>query len=345
MTEQRSWASTFVFVVAGLLFVAGAGMLGYVALRPSGPRVFGLDPARVRAGDAITVRGQGFAPNPQGNIVLFGDQTGRVISATESDLRVEVPDIGMPDGATQGVGLRVLVGRTASDPFDLAVYREPAPPIPLPAEGEPEVVAALEAPPAVVAAIPPSTQAAEPQPPGPASPARRRPAPASPAPPATTTPEAPRPRPPAAEPAAPPAPHRFVPERTAAESRKRVNGGLDGFDASTVDMKRAPEIVGRVHFEVAPGQVKAGERYTVNVFLINDGSKAIGIKQVFVATSVNGRLSSAPMAFQSDQVAPRKRVLLGSLSDVWRDTTTSWAMDVTVTSDRGDVYKNQIVWK
>ena len=79
--------------------------------------------------------------------------------------------------------------------------------------------------------------------------------------------------------------------------------------------------------------------------LINDGAKAIGIKQVFVATSVNGRLSSSPMVSQSDQVAPKARVLLGALSDVWRDTTSAWAMDVTVTTDRGDVYKNQIVWK
>jgi hypothetical protein len=102
--------------------------------------------------------------------------------------------------------------------------------------------------------------------------------------------------------------------------------------------------VGRVYFEVGPSQVKPGDRYTVNVYLINDGSKAIGIKQVFVATSVNGRLSSSPMASQSNQVAPKKRVLLGSFSDVWRDSTTAWAMDVTVTTDRGDVYKNQITW-
>jgi hypothetical protein len=37
--------------------------------------------------------------------------------------------------------------------------------------------------------------------------------------------------------------------------------------------------------------------------------------------------------------------VIGSFSDTWRDTIATWAMDVTVTSDRGDVYKNQVIWK
>jgi hypothetical protein len=338
MNEQRSGASTLVLVLASLLFLGGSGMLAYVFLRSSGPTLAGVDPGRVRAGDAVTVKGQGFAPTPQGNIVLFGDQTGRVISATVTELRVEVPELPVADGATQNVGLRVLVGRTASATFDLAVYKEAPPVFPPPAE-EPVPEATPE--PEVVAAAPPQA----PAPPPARAPRPVRPGPvATPAPPLVTmAPEPPRPTP--AEPVVAPPTRRFMLDRTAAESRKRVNGGLEGFDSSSVDLKRAPDVLGRVWFDVSPTQVKPGERYTVNVFLINDGARAIGIKQVFVATSVNGRLSSSPMVSQSDQVAPRARVLLGSLSDVWRDSTTAWAMDVTVTTDRGDVYKNQIVWK
>jgi hypothetical protein len=345
MNEQRSGASTLVLVLASLLFLGGTGMLAYVFLRSSGPTLAGVDPGRVRAGDAITVKGQGFAPTPQGNIVLFGDQTGRVISATVTELRVEVPELPVADGATQNVGLRVLVGRTASAAFDLAVYKEAPPVLPPPVQ-EPveEPVPEATPEPVVVAAAPP--QAAAPAPAPARTPRPVRPAPvATPAPPAVTLAAEPPPAP--AEPVVTlaPLPRRFLLDRTAAESRKRVSGGLAGFDSTSVDLKRAPDVLGRVWFDVSPGQVKPGDRYTVNVFLINDGAKAIGIKQVFVATSVNGRLSSSPMVSQSDQVAPKARVLLGALSDVWRDSTTAWAMDVTVTTDRGDVYKNQIVWK
>lgn len=341
MNEQRSGASTLVLVLAALLFLGGTGMLAYVLLRPMGPTLSAIEPARVRAGDAITVKGQGFAATPQGNIVLFGDQTGRVISATVSELRVEVPELPLADGVTQNVGLRVLVGRTASAAFDLAVYKEAAP-IPPPPTEEVVADAAPAAPPEPVAAVaPPTTQAAAP--PKPARAARPLASPSPVPPPSTLPPEPPRPV--APEPAAAPAVRRFVLERTAAESRKRANGGLEGFDSNSVDLKRAPDVLGRVTFDVSPAQVKPGERYTVNVFLINDGAKAIGIRQVFVATSVNGRLSSAPMVSPADPVAPKARILLGALSDVWRDTTTAWAMDVTVTTDRGDVYKNQIVWK
>ena len=338
MSEQRSGASTLIILLAVLLFLAGGGMLGYVFLRQSGPSLAGLDPARARAGDTITLRGQGFSPTPQGNIVLFGDRTGRVISATPSELRVEVPDLEAAEGAPQSVAVRVLVGQRVSSPFDLAAYRE----------------------------VEPAAPAAEPAPSrrhpsrkwlrwcrrlAPRR-ARRRPGllarchgprPTPPPPVVSMAAELPRPAPP--EPGVPPAARRFVLERTAVQSNKRISGDLEGFDSSSVDLKRAPEVVGRVYFEVTPQQVKPGDRYTVKVFLINDGAKPIQIKNMFVATSVNGRLSSGPVPVSSNEVGPKQRAVIGSFTDAWRETTANWAMDVTVTSDKGDVYKNQIAWK
>ena len=38
-----------------------------------------------------------------------------------------------------------------------------------------------------------------------------------------------------------------------------------------------------------------------------------------------------------------QREVIGVFSDAWREThVRAWAMDVTVTSERGDVYKNQV---
>jgi hypothetical protein len=100
-----------------------------------------------------------------------------------------------------------------------------------------------------------------------------------------------------------------------------------------------------VDFEVTPAQVKPGDKFTVKVFLINDGAKPIRLKEMFVATNVNGRLSSGPVPPRTRDIGPKRKEVIGTFSDAWRDTIATWAMDVTVTSDRGDVYKNQVLWK
>jgi hypothetical protein len=64
-----------------------------------------------------------------------------------------------------------------------------------------------------------------------------------------------------------------------------------------------------------------------------------------VATNVNGRLSSGPVPPRTRDIGPKRKEVIGTFSDAWRDTIATWAMDVTVTSDRGDVYKNQVLWK
>lgn len=337
MSEQRPGATKLILLLAALLFLAGGGMLAYVVLRPTAPSLASLDPGRARSGDTITLRGRGFSPTPPSNIVLFGDRTGRVISATPSALRVEVPDLMLAEGATQSVAVRVLIGRSASLPFDLTAYRE-AMPVEPPAEAAPEPTQTPA--PEVVAVVPPpgaATGAAR------ARPVRPKPQPTPTPPVVSMAAQSPRPAPP--EPAVPAAARRFVLERTAVQSNRRISADLEGFDNSSVELKRAPEVVGRVYFEVTPQQVKPGDRYAVKIFLINDGARPIHIKQMFVATSVNGRLSSGPLSVTSSEVGPRQRAVIGSFSDAWHETTASWAMDVTVTSDKGDVYKNQIAWK
>jgi hypothetical protein len=151
--------------------------------------------------------------------------------------------------------------------------------------------------------------------------------------------------PPTPEPAVAALSHTFVLERSAAVNNKRASSALAGFDAAGVDLKRAPEVPGRLDFEIMPSRVKAGDRYTVTAFLINDGSKAVHIKEMFAATTRNGVLSAAPVPPKNRDVSPRQRQVIGVFSDVWSADVVAWAMDITVTSDRGDVYKNQVTWK
>jgi hypothetical protein len=312
----------------------------------------------------VTLKGSRFAPAPQGVIVLFGDQTGPVVNATADEIRVAVPARALEGPAERHVAVRVLVGDRASSPVDLTVYAE-APSQPAPAAQEtaevvappttlaappattpaPRVVEASKPPEATAVVAPPSTTL-----PRPAVVAQARTpahtAPVStpaPAPPAAVA-EPPK-APPATEPAVLSSPHTFVLERSAATNNKRAGSGLAGFDPSGVDLKRAPEVPGRVDFEILPSRVKAGDRYTVTAFLINDGSKAVRIKEMFVATTRNGVLSAAPVPPKSRDVSPRQRQIIGVFSDVWSADVVAWTMDITVTSDRADVYKNQVTWK
>lgn len=326
--------------MAGLLFLAGLGMLGFAYLRPPGTRLSGVEPTRARPGDTVVLRGSGFAPEAAGNTVVFGDRTARVVSASESQLTIEVPELAVDAGQASSVGVRVVVGQSATPPLEMQVYSEAA---------APTAAAAPVASPPPVESVE-TTLPAEPAPPpaaGTRARASRPSAPrATPAPVAVAAaPQPPEALPPAAPPAIPPAQRRFVLDRTNVESTKRVTAQLEGFDTSGVDVKRAPDVVGRVDFEVNPAQVKPGDRFTVNVYLINDGRKDIKLKDMFVATSVNGRLVSGPAEPRAREVGPKKKAVIGSFSDTWRDTIATWAMDVTVTSDRGDVYKNQVIWK
>lgn len=317
--KSASGGSRGTLLASGLFFLGGVGAAAFVFLRPSGPELQALEPIKAHPGDSITLRGKGFDLIALRNTVIFGDRTGRVISAGPNQLSVEVPDLALAEGQSQSIPVRVVVGPGASSAIKLQVFREAlASPPPPPTVETPEVVA---------------TASPAPKPPAP------RPAPAR-------TPPQPPPTQVAVVPPPPQVPRRqFVLERTAVESKKRVASELSGFDTTGVNVKRAPDVLGRVDFEVTPPDVKPGDHYTVNVYLINDGNKLIKVKDLFVATSVNGRLVSGPRSPRMTEVNPRHKEMVATFSDVWKDSVASWAMDVTVTSDRGDVYKNQVIWK
>jgi hypothetical protein len=344
VSESGSGVARAILVLAAALLAAGVGLLAIVFLRPQGPELSSMEPQRARPGDTIVLRGRRFDGAAAANTVLVGDRAGRVLGATPGELKVEVPALEIEPGGERNVGVRVLVGRAASDELDLQLFREaPA------GEAAATDVATEPVETAEAAAEPtPGPPVSQPAPVSPAPPAatpRPRPARATPAPAAPAPALAPGPPPVAPPPLLPPAQRRFVLERTAVESNKRASGGLDGFEAESVDLKRAPDVLGRVDFDVQPAQIKPGDRYTVNVYLINDGKKDIRLKDMFVATSVNGRLTSGPASPRTRDVPPKRKTVIASFSDTWKDTIATWAMDVTVTSDRGDVYKNQIVWR
>lgn len=129
------------------------------------------------------------------------------------------------------------------------------------------------------------------------------------------------------------------------ESLKTTAPEVPGFETSGVGVKRAPEVPGRVDFEVSPKSVKPGDRYAVKVFLVNDGGKDIAIDALNVAMVADGKRSARAMPSKARSVAPKSRALLAELPGVWQDGVATWALEVAVTSRRQDRYTNTLNWK
>ena len=154
-----------------------------------------------------------------------------------------------------------------------------------------------------------------------------------------------------AVPAAPPpgqaagAGRSFVLGTTVVESLRAVGRDLQGFDTSGVGVKRAPRVEGAVELVMQPPRVKAGDPYSVMVFLKNEGKKSIEVDEMKVSMIVDGKWTTRPLPPKVKQIAPKQRVLLEELPGVWRDAVSDWAVEAVVTSKSQDVYRNRLTWK
>ncbi|HEX6738937.1 MAG TPA: hypothetical protein VF310_11725, partial [Vicinamibacteria bacterium] len=135
---------------------------------------------------------------------------------------------------------------------------------------------------------------------------------------------------------------------TSAEARA-AKDSPEGFDVKPEDkVQRATQagaLPGKIYFEVAPDRVKPGDTYKVRVIFGNEGNAPIEIASMTVVGRVNGRQQSGPVTPLASKVAPFDRVLLREMPDLWKEETTSWQMEVTVRTTRGEVYRNELVWK
>jgi eukaryotic-like serine/threonine-protein kinase len=143
----------------------------------------------------------------------------------------------------------------------------------------------------------------------------------------------------------------FVAGKTQAQSVETSAGNAPpGFEESAgVSVKRgsaAAELPGRILFEAKPEVVKAGDQYSVSIYLLNEGAGPISVKSMAVATVKNGGRAGGPVPPQTKDVAPRqKALLLSTPTDIWKEDTATWQMEVTVSTARGEIYKNTLSWK
>ena len=92
--------------------------------------------------------------------------------------------------------------------------------------------------------------------------------------------------------------------------------------------------------------MKAGDQYSVSIYLLNEGAGSISVKTMAVSVVKNGGRAGGPVQPQTKDVAPRqKALLLSTPTDIWKEDTASWQMEVTVSTARGETYKNTLSWK
>ncbi|MDX1494401.1 MAG: IPT/TIG domain-containing protein [Longimicrobiales bacterium] len=81
------------------------------------PVLSDVTPATAAPGEAVTLTGQNFSPDPDQNVVLFSGIRGRVTSASETELTVVVPEC-LPQ---RSVSLIAQLGSVASESLPFAV--------------------------------------------------------------------------------------------------------------------------------------------------------------------------------------------------------------------------------
>jgi tetratricopeptide (TPR) repeat protein len=150
--------------------------------------------------------------------------------------------------------------------------------------------------------------------------------------------------------AARPAGRAFVAARTTATSAETRAGSVPpGFESTpgvvVKQATQAADLPGRILFEVAPEAVRAGDRYTVKIFFLNEGQAPIQIREMVVGTRINNRGAQGPVPPLTKDVAPQQRALLRELPDLWKEDTASWSLEVMVRTVRGETYRNQVSWK
>jgi hypothetical protein len=137
----------------------------------------------------------------------------------------------------------------------------------------------------------------------------------------------------------------FMPGRTIVQTQSAKSDLGGGFDTSDVSVKKSPDFSGRIDFSVSPARVKPGDSYTVQIFLVNEGKKAIKISGMTLTTNLNGSKSAKPVAARVKEVAPAQRSLLEEIPGVWPEDVNWWSTEVVVSANKGDSLKNTLNWK
>jgi len=110
---------------AGAALVLGVIGFALVTWLGGSVTVEGVSPARVRVGQRAVVTGSGFSDDAARNTVLFGGVSATILSASKTQLEVEVPEAVTEAGSERRVPVVVRKGSMESEPLEVSVFQGP----------------------------------------------------------------------------------------------------------------------------------------------------------------------------------------------------------------------------
>jgi hypothetical protein len=123
----------------------------------------------------------------------------------------------------------------------------------------------------------------------------------------------------------------------------RSGGGLAGFDSAKT--RKMPDLAGRLEFEIEPGAPGAGEEWSLRVYLVNEGKKAVHLRGVALTVTTDGKRSSLGSTVREHDVTPQMRALVAEARGTWPTGVTSWSLEAVASSDRDETCTSRLTWQ
>jgi tetratricopeptide (TPR) repeat protein len=130
-----------------------------------------------------------------------------------------------------------------------------------------------------------------------------------------------------------PATRGFSVERTVVSASPA--NGPSGFDSNDLTARRPAEFAGRLLFQVVPPLPHAGDPFVVRLRLVNEGRRAVRVRQLETAVLADGRRTPVSSKILLSDVEPQREGIVAEYSGVWHEVA-SWAFEAVVITDRGE---------
>ncbi|MCM2255668.1 MAG: tetratricopeptide repeat protein [Vicinamibacteria bacterium] len=138
----------------------------------------------------------------------------------------------------------------------------------------------------------------------------------------------------------------FVIGPTRAENAKGGAVAAQGFDTSAVAaVKKAAENPASLEIVLSPSRVRVGDKYQMEIYLINEGKKTVKVKSVTAVHKDAGqKIGGVLPLIVADEVASRQRELIAAVKETC-GSEQAWSLDIAVTAQNGDLYRASVTWK
>ena len=94
-------------------------------------------------------------------------------------------------------------------------------------------------------------------------------------------------------------------------------------------------------FEVRPSEIRPGEPFVVHVHLVNEGRRAVKIRDVEIATVEDGQRTQVPTELLQGEVRSRDRALVAEYTGVW-SPVDSWSMEAVAVVDEDERVRSRL---